>query len=86
MNGLKNKLLTNWHLMRILRAGIGVMLLVTGVQSKDWAMGLFSIFFLYQAIADVGCCGASGCAPRSGAKKTGAAKYSDGAIQYEEIK
>jgi len=61
MSALKQKLFTNWHVIRIFRLGIGIMLLVSGIQSKDWMMGLFSFFFLYQAITDTGCCGTKSC-------------------------
>ena len=64
MSHIKQKLLTNWHIMRIMRTGIGVMLLVTGIYSRDWAMGLFSVFFLYQGVMNTGCCGSGNCSPR----------------------
>ena len=61
MNSLKQRLLTNWHLMRIMRMAIGLWLLVFGIQAHDWASGLFSLFFIYQGVTDTGCCGAQGC-------------------------
>jgi len=61
MNTWKQSLLTNWHLMRLVRLGLGLMMLVMGIQSKEWAIGLFSVFFLYQVVTDTGCCGTGGC-------------------------
>jgi hypothetical protein len=61
MSTLKQRVLTNWHLMRIIRLGLGIWMLVMAIQSKDIAIGLFSAFFLYTAIAGVGCCGPNGC-------------------------
>ena len=85
MNTLKQRLLTNWHLMRIVRLGIGIMFLVMGFQGKDWAMGLASIFFLYQAVTDTGCCGTQGCYnPPASKKKT--APIVQEQVEYEEIK
>ncbi len=85
MSDLKQRLFTNWHLMRIMRLGIGIMLIVMGIQSKDWAMGLFSIFFLYQAVMDTGCCGTQGCyAPPVRKSNTHAAGEEE--AEYEEIK
>ena len=84
MNTIKQRLLTNWHIMRILRLGIGIWLLIAGITMKDWAAGFFSIFFLYQAVTDTGCCGASGCSPginRTANKTTDLAE-----TEYEEIK
>jgi len=56
MNNLKQRLVTNWHAMRIFRLGTGTMLIVAGIQNHDLAMGLLGIFFLYQAATDTGCC------------------------------
>ena len=70
MSTLRQRLFTNWHLMRISRAAIGIMMLVMGIQNKDWAIGLFSIFFLYQAVTDTGCCGSRECYIPPGKKDT----------------
>ncbi len=87
MSTFKQRLLTNWHMLRIIRAGIGLAMLIMGIQSKDWMLGLFSSFFLYQAITDTGCCGSQGCAPTTKTPKAGAAAISiDTPIEYEEIK
>ena len=87
MNTLKQQLFTNWHLVRIMRLGIGIMMLVMGVQSKDWAIGLFSAFFLYQAITDTGCCGSQACYTPKNRGATGATRTADETtIEYEEIK
>jgi len=81
MSTWKQRLLTNWHLMRIVRLGLGMMMLVMGWQSRDWAIGLFSIFFLYQAATDTGCCGSRGCA-QGGRNYEGQTET----VEYEEIK
>ena len=87
MSILKQRLFTNWHLMRIVKAGIGIMLLVTGIQNKDWVTGIFSIFFLYQAVMDVGCCGSQGCyTPPIENSIDIANTKQDEVIEYEEIK
>jgi len=85
MNTFRQRLLNNWHLMRIMRLGIGTMMLAEGIQSKDWAIGLFSFFFLYQAVTDTGCCGSQGCNTgytRGGTKPA----VKTETIEYEEIK
>lgn len=84
MNGLRQRLFTNWHLMRIVRTAIGVWMLVMAIQSRDWAVGLFGAFFLYQGIADVTCCGANGCYT-SGRRIAGSAKTNSD-FEYEEVK
>ncbi len=85
MNTFKERLLTNWHIMRVFRLGIGVWMLVMAIQTHDWAIGLFSAFFLYQAVTDTGCCGTQSCyAPpvKPATKKINAIEDTE----YEEIK
>ena len=82
MESIKQMLFTNWHLMRIVRLAIGIWLLAAGIQYHDWVSGTFSLFFLYQAVTDTGCCGSKGCyAP---AKRS--AKQTTEDIEYEEVK
>ncbi len=87
MSNLMQRVTTNWHLMRIMRLGIGIMMLVMGIQSKDWALGLFSGFFLYQAITDTGCCSSAGCnTPRRGYVRPPLQQSTEIVTEYEEIK
>lgn len=80
MNAIKQRLLTNWHWMRILRLVLAVWLLVMAVETSDIVTGLFSAFFLYTAVAGVGCCGPRGC------YTTRPDNESSSDINYEEIK
>ena len=61
MSTLKQRIFTNWHLMRIIRLGLSVWLLVMAIQSKDIAIGALALFFLVTAVTGVGCCGPQGC-------------------------
>lgn len=61
MNALRQRMFSNWHLMRIVRLVLSIWLLVVTVQSKDVAMGGFALFFLLTTIGGVGCCGPQGC-------------------------
>ena len=36
MSTLKQRLLYNWHAVRVMRLGIGIMLLVAAIQTKDF--------------------------------------------------
>ena len=82
MNTLKQRVFTNWHFMRILRLVLAIWMLVVAIQSKDLAIGLFSGFFLYTAIAGVGCCGPNGCYMPEGSNP--GKEGND--IDYEEVK
>ncbi|MEI8280438.1 MAG: hypothetical protein WCG87_11790, partial [Bacteroidota bacterium] len=57
---MKERIFNNWHLMRIVRLAIGIWMLVFGIQTSDWFVGLFSAFFIYMAVTDTGCCGVWG--------------------------
>jgi hypothetical protein len=59
MNTLKQRLLTGWHLMRMIRLILSIWIIVMAVQGGDILMGLFGVLFLYTALAGVGCCGVS---------------------------
>ena len=71
MTNIIKKLTSGWHVMRIVRLGVGILAAVEAIRSHDYAIGILSAFFLYQAITDTGCCGAVGCAvppPQNGNK------------------
>ena len=55
-------ILNNWSVMRGLRLLIGIIFLVQSFIQKDIALGIISGFLLLTAIANVGCCGSTGCA------------------------
>jgi len=48
-----------WDLMRIIRLAFAILAGVQCVQQPDIMVGLISLFFFYQAIANTGCCGRS---------------------------
>ncbi len=82
MSRIKDKLLHNWHIMRLLRTGIGLWALGEAIYTHDWAISLLAVFFLYQGITDTGCCGSAACyTPR--VKK---AEVREETVSYEEIK
>lgn len=82
-DAIKSTLFTNWHLVRILRLVFGVFVLVQAVTMRDALAGMISALFLYQAITNTGCCGASGCTvPTTSVNKD--QKIEE--VEYEEIK
>ncbi len=74
--------LTNWHFMRWLRLGLGLMAGVQAIQLHDSLAGFVSIFFLFQAVTNTGCCGSTVCV----APQETTSKKEDVEIQYEEVK
>ncbi|MBS1523529.1 MAG: hypothetical protein JST50_21180 [Bacteroidetes bacterium] len=79
---IKQRLLTNWHFMRVIRLILSVWILVMAVPAHDWLMGSFGAFFLYTALTGVGCCGPAGCYVQQ--NKASAKNIND--VEYEEVK
>ena len=77
---MKQTVFSNWTLLRFLRLGMGIAILVQAVIAKDMLFAFAGIIFTAMPVFNVGCCGTAGCAapPK---------KYSDTtkAIIYEEV-
>lgn len=58
---MKKVLLTNWHFMRFLLIAISLFLFSEAYTTQQWFFGAFGLFFLVQAIFNLGC-GPNGCA------------------------
>lgn len=82
MKNITQRLLTNWHLMRIFRLALGIWAAVQAIQTHEYIIGLVALFFLYQAVTDTGCCGSNTCyTPTSKIKPEKGEE-----IKFEEIK
>lgn len=57
---MKN-LFVQWSFMRFLRLALAVYLACQAYTTKQWFFGMFALFFLAQAVFNIGCCGPSGC-------------------------
>jgi hypothetical protein len=84
MNSIKQRLTTNWHIMRVFRTAIGIWMIVSAFQTHEWMFGAFGAFFLYQGVMDAGCCGSGGCYTAQDKSKMNPAEIKD--VEYEEVK
>lgn len=82
METVKQTLLTNWNFMRWLRLAIGAYMLVQAVMLHDNMLGFFGAFFLFQSLANTGCCGTQSCAAPIVKNKSKATEE----VEFEEIK
>lgn len=76
-------LFSNWHFMRILRAGVAIWAIFEFIRTNDLFLLTIGGLFGLQAIFDVGCCGASGCTTSPKDRKQ---QISPQEIDYEEVK
>lgn len=70
-------ILQGWNFMRILRLVLGVVILVQSIIAKDTLIIILGAAFGGMALANVGCCGANGCAVNTPIKTQ--------KIDYEEL-
>lgn len=79
---IRETLLTDWNLMRILRLGLGIYVSIQAVETQSTISMIFAVFLLFQAFSNTGCCGSNGCAVP--VKKNNSNKTEE--IEYEEVK
>jgi hypothetical protein len=81
METIKQTLFTNWHFMRWLRLGLGLVIGIQAIQNHEPVLGLLSAFLLFQAVTNTGCCGANGCAVPTSKKPS----HKQEEIEFEEL-
>ena len=72
--------------MRLLRAGIALWAFTEVWRTGDLPMLFLGSIFAIQAIFDIGCCGASGCAAPEPSKRSFGAKQDAEEVSFEEVK
>lgn len=70
-----------WNIMRLLRLILGTAIMVQGIVAKDTITIILGVAFVGMAVANIGCCGAGGCAINN--RTTTTKKTED--IYYEEV-
>lgn len=80
---LNTTLLSNWHFMRILRALIAVWSIFEYTHTSDPMLLALGGILGFQAIFNVGCCGAAGCATTPSAPRQ---ELTAQEVEYEEVK
>jgi len=78
---MKAIIFSNWNIIRFLRLGIGLVILVQAVMAADILFGLIGLLFTGMAVFNASCCGAGACAAPPANKDKGSQD-----ISYEEIK
>lgn len=73
-------ILQGWNFMRILRLVLALIIMAQGIVARDTVTVILGVIFGGMAIANIGCCGAGGCAVNQRPTKK---KTED--IEYEEV-
>lgn len=74
-------LLTNWNAMRLLRLVLGIGVLVQGLNNTEVLYLVLGGMLVLTALANVGCCGTTGCAVST--RKTKPIEEKE--VVYEEV-
>jgi hypothetical protein len=54
-------LLSGWNIIRVLRLAIGIMAMIQAYQQSSWILAVAGFFVIIPALANLGCCGTTGC-------------------------
>ncbi len=54
--------LQNWNMQRVLRLVLGIVIVVQGVLTQQWALAALGSLFSLLPLLNIGCCGLGGCA------------------------
>lgn len=74
------KYFIHWNLLRLLRLGMGIAILIQAIYTHHHTLILMGIIFTLMPIFNIGCCGANGCT--TSINKTSSKQEE---ITYEEI-
>lgn len=80
---MKQRLLTGWGGMRLLRAAFAIMFLFAAITRHEPVAWFAAAFFGLQAVLNIGCCGVQGCQPVRSARP---APELESPVTYEEIR
>lgn len=59
---MKERVFSNWNLMRFIRLFIGMWVIVQGIWERESLPIIAGFFLLLTAVLNYGCCGSAGCA------------------------
>lgn len=73
---------SNWNFMRFVRLALAIMIIVQGIQMREWLFIVLGSLFSLMPLLNIGCCGTSGCNTR--VRKNNGNITEE--IAYEEVK
>jgi hypothetical protein len=79
---MKEIVLKNWNFVRFLRLGLGIVILVQAVMSRDGFMGMAGFAFSLLAVFNVGCFGGTCSVPQHSNLNQ---KNKSDEVEFEEV-
>lgn len=73
-------ILRNWNIARFIRLVLGIIVIIQGIINNEWVFALAGGLLILMAVANAGCCAASGCSVPVKSKSV-----SQNEINYEEM-
>ncbi len=55
------KYISKWNLSRVLRLGLGILILFQGIESREWFFIAIGLIFSLLAVLNYGFCGSTAC-------------------------
>lgn len=77
--------LSQWNAMRIIRLVLGVVIVIQGLSTNDYAIALLGGLFTLMPLLNVGCCGTNGCSTTPIQRKRNTTSGTED-ISFEEVK
>jgi hypothetical protein len=81
----KETMFSNWHTMRWVALSIGIFLGIMAIWYQDAVTGLFSGFFIFQAVTNTGCMVSQSCGVSQTDISENGAEH-DKEIKFTEVK
>ncbi len=77
-------ILAQWNAMRIIRLVLGIVIIVQGIYTNDYAIALLGGLFTLMPLLNIGCCGTNACNTNTQRKINTDSKKEE--IIFEEVK
>lgn len=78
---IMNTILHGWNFIRILRLVLGIIIAIQGIVAGEMITIILGLFFAGMSVANIGCCGATGCS----VNPCNSLKNKSKKINYEEV-
>jgi hypothetical protein len=80
---MKQRILSGWNFVRVLWLVMGIGISIQAVTERNYLMLFPALYFVFAAIANIGCCASGGCATNF--NNNNSKKESITEIEYKEI-